>query len=270
MNPYLPRIAKIVNTKKETSDVKTFRFRFVDNKKIRFLPGQVIMVSVFGFGESTFGIVPTEKNGLYEFSIKKMGMVTKALFELRKGSYIGIRGPFGNGYPVAKIKGKNVLLIAGGIGFPPIKALLLHLLKNRKAYGRVELYYGAKTPEDIVYKKELKEWSKKKDLKVRITVDQATKKWKGHVGVVTTILEDIEVDNKTLAFVCGPGIMMKFVTQKLLEKGMKENRIYVSMERLMQCGVGMCGHCNIGKIYVCKHGPVFRVDELMRLTERPW
>ncbi|MHA1743363.1 MAG: FAD/NAD(P)-binding protein [Candidatus Heimdallarchaeota archaeon] len=270
MNSYVPKLAKIVKIKKEAPDVKTFRFRLIDNSRLSFIPGQVIMVSVFGIGEATFGIVPTENSREYEFSVKKVGSVTKALLELKANDMIGIRGPFGNGYPMKRLKGKNILLIAGGIGFPPIKSLLLTLLKKRKSYKRIELYYGAKTPEDIVYKKELKAWSKMEDIKVRIIVDKATKGWRGDVGVVTNILEDAEIDNKTIVLMCGPGIMMKFVTLKLKEKGLRENQIYASMERLMQCGLGVCGHCNIGGLYVCKDGPVFRVDDLFKLTEKPW
>ena len=270
MNPYIPKLARLVKVKKEAPDVKTFRFKFVEKSKFNFVPGQILMVTVFGIGEATFGIVPTEKKDEYEFTVKKMGTVTSALFKLKKGDVIGIRGPFGNGYPVKELKGKSILLVAGGVGFPPIKSLLLYLLKNRKVYGRIELYYGAKTPEDLVYKKELKEWSKRKDLKVRVTVDRATEGWKGHVGVVTTILEDVEVDENTLAFMCGPSIMMKFVTLKLKERGLSEDRIYASMERLMECGVGACAHCNIGNVYVCKDGPVFRVDKLFKLVEKPW
>ena len=228
------------------------------------------MVSAFGYGEATFGIVPTEKKDEFEFSFKKVGNVTTALFKMKRNDIIGVRGPFGKGYPLNKLEGKDIILVAGGIGFPPIKALLMFLLMRRKRYGRIELYYGARTPEDIVYKKELREWSKRRDLKVKITVDEATGKWKGNVGVVTTILEDLKVNKRTYAFICGPPIMMKFVTQKLVEKGLKENRIYASMERLMQCGIGACGHCNISHLYVCKDGPSMRVDKLLSLVEKPW
>ncbi|UCG95794.1 MAG: FAD/NAD(P)-binding protein [archaeon] len=267
MNPYMPEMARIEKTRKETHDVKSFWFRMKNGRTLNFRPGQVIMVSVFGFGESTFGIIPTEIKGVYEFSVKKMGTVTEELFKLKSGDLIGIRGPFGNGYPMEKMKGKDIVIVGGGIGFPPLKSLILTLLKKRSMYGDIGIYYGARTPEDIVYKKDLKEWEGN-GVKVRVTVDKGNGKWKGHVGVVTTILEDLRPGS--LAFVCGPSVMLKFVAQKLRESGFKDRQIYVSMERLMQCGTGMCGHCNVGKVYVCKHGPVFGLDELKKLTEKIW
>src|SRR4030042_1089673 len=205
MNPYLPEIARIINVREETPDVKNFQF--TTNRNIKFAPGQVIMVSVLGFGESTFGIIPTGKKRVYEFSVKKIGTVTDGLFRLKKGNYVGVRGPFGNGYPMKAMAGKNIILVAGGIGFPPIKSLLLKLLERRKTYGKISLYYGARTPEEIVYRKELEDWSRLLDVKV--TVDKGNAGWKGNVGIVTQILEKVETKN-ALAFLCGPPGMLKF------------------------------------------------------------
>ena len=265
MNSYLPDMAKIIKVKKETPDVKTFQFS--TGKKIDFLPGQVLMATAFGFGESTFGIIPTEKKKVYEFSVKETGRVTEKLFRMKKGDKIGIRGPFGNGYPLEEMEGKNVILVAGGIGSPPIKSLILCMLKEKKKYGNISFYYGARSPKDIVYEEDLEKWKNK--INVGLTVDKGTKDWKGNVGVVTELLEEIDTEN-SIACMCGPCVMSKFVTKKLKEKGMNEKDIYVSMERMMQCGMGMCGHCNIGKTYVCKDGPVFRLDELLELTEEVW
>lgn len=265
MNPYIPYVARVERVVNETLDVKTFWFS--TGNKIRFVPGQVIMVTAFGFGESTFGIIPTAKKNVYEFSVKKIGTVTDKIFGLKKGSFIGVRGPFGNGYPTEIMEGKNIILVAGGIGFPPIKSLLMKLLMNKKKYGKISLYYGARTPDEIVYKRELDEWNGPVD--VNVTVDVGKADWKGKVGVVTKILEQAET-KKSLAFLCGPPVMMKYASEKLISKGMRENEIYVSMERLMQCGIGMCGRCNLGKKYVCKHGPVFRLDELKKNTEKIW
>jgi NAD(P)H-flavin reductase len=166
--------------------------------------------------------------------------------------------------------GKDILLIAGGIGFPPIRALLAHIVENRKRYGEVDLFYGARSPKDIVYKKELREWGVRKDIGVHLTVDVGDKRWKGRVGVITTLLTDIRPGPNSVAAICGPPIMIKFVVKSLLERGAEERQMYASMERLMQCGFGVCGHCNIGKVYVCKDGPVFRVDGLKKLTEGVW
>ena len=269
MNPYIPKFARIVKVKKETSDVKTFRFKLNDGSTLTSVPGQVIMVSVFGFGEATFGIIQTERENEYEFTVKRVGNVTQKLFRMKKGDVIGIRGPFGNGYPVRKMKGKNIVIVGGGIGIPPLKSLVLYLLERRNLYGDIEVYYGARTPEDVVYKNDLKEW-KKRGIKVEVTVDKGNEKWRGNVGVVTTLLENMKVGKNTVACICGPPIMLKFVSMKLVENGMKEDQIYVSMERLMKCGIGLCGHCNIGKAYVCKDGPVFTLKELKKLTERVW
>ncbi len=271
MNPYIPKLAKIVSIEQETPNVKTFVFKFLapnQQRRFKFNPGQFIEVSSFGIGESPFGVFKHKK--LFGFSIKKAGSVTKALFAKKEGGVIGIRGPYGNGYPLERFRRKNVLLISGGIGVPPIRALLQCMLEKRKAYGDISIFYGARTPKDIVYKRAFEKWDKRKDVRVRITVDKATKGWKGSVGVVTALFEGMEFDESYVAAACGPPIMIKFVVKSLVERGMKENQIYVSMERLMHCGFGVCGHCNIGKAYVCKDGPVFRVDELKALTESSW
>ncbi len=266
MNPYIPKMFKIEKVKKESPEVKSFWFKMPG---IKFNPGQVIMVSVLGFGESTFGIIPTERKDVYEFTMRKTGTVTDKLFDMTKGKKIGIRGPFGKGYPVKYMKGKNIMLIAGGIGIPPIKSLLLDLIKKREEYKNISLLYGARTPADIVYKNDIKKWKKEENIEVKVTVDKADKKWKGNVGVVTELI-GCENKKETVACMCGPCVMSKFVCKKLKGMGIKENQIYVSMERLMKCGIGMCGHCNIGKAYVCKDGPVFRLDKLMELTEGVW
>lgn len=271
MNPYKPSLAKIIGVRKEAPDVKTITFRFVDpvlQKRFRYKPGQFIQVSSFGIGESTFEVFKHERS--FGFSFKKVGSVTKSIFEKNKGDVIGVRGPYGNGWPLKEFRKKNLLLIGGGIGIPPIRALLQHIIKKRGSFGDIDIFYGAKTPDEIVYKKDFKKWSKVKKTKVHLTVDKGKGGWKGNVGVVTTLFEGMKFGKSHVAAACGPPIMIKFVVKSLMERGMKEKQIYASMERLMQCGFGTCGHCNIGKLYVCKDGPVFRVDQLKELTERSW
>ena len=274
-NPYLPQLARIERITKETDTVKTFRLKFL-KRKIKnyfvFIPGQFIQVSVFGIGEAPISLssFPFDME-FFEFSVRNVGNVTNALFELKEGDTIGIRGPYGNGYPIKKFMHKNVVMVAGGIGFPPLKSLIEYILDRRDDFGDLWLLYGAKDPTDIVFKKSLKEWKKQKKFKVLVTVDKSDNKWKGNVGVVTTLFDKTKIPSEnTIGVMCGPSIMMKFVTQKLKKIGFKDYQIFLSLERLMQCGMGKCGHCNIGNKYVCLDGPVFCYEELKGLTEKIW
>ena len=214
------------------------------------------MVSVFGVGEAPFSI----SSGNIEISVRKTGNVTNALFNLKEGDEVGIRGPYGEGYPVEEFEDKDIYLISGGCGLAPIRALIERINQNRKDFGKITLIYGAKTPSDILYKREISKWKKKFD--VRLTVDKPTEKWKYDVGVVTKILEKIKITKKSVFCICGPEIMMKFAVDTLLKKGVNEDYIFLSLERKMQCGVGICCHCNIGNLYVCRDGPVFRYSDI--------
>jgi sulfite reductase subunit B len=272
-NPHLPDLAKIEKISQETDTIKTFTVKFL-KRKLRenfvFIPGQFIQVSVFGVGEApiSFSCSPIGKKH-FEFSVRNVGSVTNALFELKKGNTIGIRGPFGNGYPIKKIMNKNVIMVAGGIGFPPLKSLIEYMLETRKDFGHMWLLYGAKDPSDIVFKKTLSRWGRRKNFDVLITVDKPDKKWKGNVGVVTSLFDKVKIPSDNLVGItCGPPVMMKYVVKSFKKIGLKNHQIFLSMERLMQCGIGKCGHCNIGNKYVCKDGPVFSYEELRGLTEK--
>lgn len=261
-NIYQPVKAIIEEIITETPNIKTFVLRPESN--FSFLTGQFIEMTVPGLGEAPF--TPSSDPQLKEkmdVTVMNAGRVTARLHAMNKGEVLGIRGPYGKGYPLDKFKGKDILIVGGGVGLAPLRSLLFSLFSDIDSYNKVVLRYGARTPADLVYKDSLPEWSKRKKVDVVITVDNGDPNWKGNVGLVTTILKDLPVDlNNALSIVCGPPIMMKFVTLKLLELGFKPQDIYLSMEKNMSCGLGKCGHCRIGKFYACKDGPVFAYSEL--------
>jgi len=269
-NPLIPELAKIEKITQETDSIRTFKLKFLNKKSFTFIPGQFVQVSIFGIGEAPISICSSPFNEkFFEITVRNVGNVTNALFKSNEEDLIGVRGPFGNGYPMDEFKYKNIVLVAGGVGFPPVKSIIEYAISRRNDFESLLLLYGAKNPADIVYKNELEKW--RKNFQILITVDKPTSEWKGNVGVVTDLFDKVEINNQnTIGVICGPPIMMKFVTQKFQELGLKDDQIYLSMERLMQCGIGQCGHCNIGKKYVCKDGPVFRYDKLKELTEKLW
>mgnify|MGYP000020468830 FL=1 len=258
-NPYVPKLAEILKVKEESPDVKTFTFRLKEGE-FRFKAGQFVEVSVFGVGEAPFTLssspFDTEK---FEVSIMRVGSVTSAIHRKKEGDVVGIRGPYGTHFPLEKCEGKDVTIVGGGIGIAPLRSLIYALIHEREKYGDIKVLYGAREPRLIVYKDLWDEF--KKHVEVYLTVDFADETWKGHVGVVTTLFDVVEINPKdNMAFVCGPPIMIKFVTQKLLELGFAPENIHLSLERMMKCGIGKCGHCNIGKYYVCRDGAVFTYD----------
>lgn len=257
VNELLPKTVKILESFHETSDTKTF---IIENPTGKIpIPGQFYMLSVFGYGEFpvSFGYAD-EKEIL--ITVKAVGSATKALYELSPGSIIGIRGPYGNGFPIEELRGKNIVLIGGGIGIPPLRSVIEYILQNREKFGYVQLLYGARSPKDIVYKEKLiNEWPKKID--IRLTVDIGDENWKGHVGVVTTLFDQI-IYLDSLFLIVGPEVMMKYSVLELKKREIHDSQIYLSLERRMKCGIGVCGHCNLGRYYVCKDGPVFRYDTI--------
>ncbi len=273
-NIYLPHLTKISEVRRETPDTLTFHLRFADpglGRAFRFHPGQFVEVSVFGVGEAPIGFASGPANGDgFEITVKAMGSVTRALHRLQPGDAVGIRGPFGNSFPVEEAKGLDVVIVAGGIGLPPLRSLLEAILADRSGFGTVTLLYGARTPVDRVYKGELECWRSRGDLNVLETVDVGDDTWTGPVGVVTTLFGQVTVDPaRTVAYTCGPPIMIKFVIQDLLRIGFAEDRIVSTLERTMKCGVGKCGHCTIGHLYVCVDGPVFTYKQIKDLPEPP-
>ena len=261
-NPYLPLEAVVEDIITETPNIKTFVVR--PRKDFEFKTGQFIELTLPGMGEAPF--TPSSDPGIkekFDVTIMKAGKVTGLLHEIPKNTVVGIRGPFGKGYPLDKFAGKDVLIVGGGVGLAPLRSLLFSLFADIDKYNKVVLRCGARTPADLLYKDSLSQWATKRKVDLVTTVDVGSPEWKGNVGLVTTILKDLPVDlNKTVSIVCGPPIMMKFVTLKLLELGFKPVDIYLSMEKNMSCGLGKCGHCRIGKFYACKDGPVFTYEEL--------
>ncbi len=262
-NLYQPINSEIVDIVDESPTIKTFVV--VPEEKIKFKTGQFVELTLPGEGEAPFtpssSPADTEK---MDITIMKAGRVTGLLHECKKGQKVGIRGPYGSGYPIDDFAGKEVYIVGGGVGLAPIRSLFLTLVDRIKDFKSVVCRYGARTPNDFIYKKTLFDsWQKIDGVHMKLTVDEANGEWKDNVGVVTNILKrgDVDIAN-AVAVVCGPPIMMKFATLKLLEFGFGAEQLYLSMEKNMSCGVGKCGHCMIGKYYVCKDGPVFTYDQI--------
>lgn len=267
-NPMLPLIFQVRSRKQETNDTFTLEIEPLDSKsEFKFLPGQFNMVYVFGVGEVPISISgdPSKKNRIMH-TTRMGGIVTKAMGKLKKGDLLGIRGPFGSSWPVDKCSGCDIVIVAGGIGLAPLRPAIYYILSNRERYNRVILLYGARTPDDILYKNEIEKWRSRFDFEVYVTVDRGISGWKGNVGVVTTLIPraPFEPEN-TVALVCGPEIMMRFTALELIKRGVKENNIFLSMERNMKCGIGLCGHCQFGPVFICKDGPVFSYNQVKDL-----
>ncbi len=267
---FLPRLAEIAEVREETYDTRTFRLRLRgEGDRFEFRPGQFLELSVFGFGEAPFCLAssPTRDGGL-ETTVRRVGQLTEALHALGPGDEVGLRGPFGNGFDVEAARGRDLLFVGGGIGLPPLRGLIWNVLDERDRFGRVTLLYGARTPGDLVYKDELRAWAARGDVELRLTVDRAEGDWHGPVGVVPTLFEKVALHPATtLAFVCGPPVMIHFVVQDLLRRGFPEEAVISTLERMMQCGVGKCNHCTIGHRYVCRDGPVFNYRQMRELVE---
>jgi NAD(P)H-flavin reductase len=270
MNPYIPALAKIEDIVEEVPgerSIKTFILRFLDTQKqknFRFTPGQCIMVSLLGVGECMFAISssPTEQ-GYLQVSVMKQGVVTKKLHDCIPGDIVGVRGPYGNGFTVDEWKKNNMVLIGGGIGLAPLRSLIKYILDNRKNYGSIDIIYGARSQRDLCFKKELMELRKRKDINISLSIDTKEKDWTEFVGFVPDNLLCVHPSpHKSIAVTCGPSIMIKFVIQNLLTLGFDEKDIFTTLEMRMKCGIGKCGRCNIGSLYVCTDGPVFSYHQL--------
>ncbi len=264
-NPMLPVPYRVERVRRETYD--TFTLEMVPAQApglAAFLPGQFNMLYAFGAGEVPISISGDPNDcPILLHTIRAVGAVTKALCALKRGDMIGLRGPFGSGWPVKQAVDQDVVILAGGIGLAPLRPALYHLLHDRRKYRRISLLYGARTPEDILYLRELERWRGQFDLEIDVTVDRGGAGWRGNVGVVTTLLPRATFDPAgTIAMLCGPEVMMRFCVLDLRKCGVPPQRIFVSVERNMQCGTGFCGHCQYGPAFICKDGPVFSFDRV--------
>jgi sulfhydrogenase subunit gamma (sulfur reductase) len=268
MNEYYPNLALIKEIKKETYNTNTFVLKFTDQKIADIFswePGQFMMLNILGVGESAISISDVENDNSIDTTIRNVGNVTNSIFSLKKGGSLGMRGPYGTGWPLKEIRGKDILIVAGGMGLAPLHGVINHIIKNRKEYGHLEIIYGARTPEDMVFKDEFSKWKKIKDGTFFLTADEITGEnpFECRTGLVTSCFPMMKTHHRNaIALVCGPEIMMRFAAKCLETIGFADKQIYLSLERRMKCGIGKCGHCQIGLKYVCKDGPVFNYDDI--------
>lgn len=271
LDPMIPQLHTLRELKKETPD--TFTFVLEPENRIDgsgFQPGQFSMLWVFGVGELPISISgnPAKLEHLV-YTVRSVGQATHSLVSQSPGTSVGVRGPFGSGWPVEAAKGKDVIIVAGGIGLAPLRPVVYHILENRSSYGRLILLYGARSPRDLLYRKELASWARQAETQVLTTVDYGGLSWRGHVGVVTTLFKYARFHPaRSLAMICGPEIMMRFVARDLVAHGLDRNDIYLSIERNMKCAVGFCGHCQYGPHFICKDGPIFRYEQIQSALEK--
>lgn len=271
-NLYLPELVTIEDIYQETPDVRSYRLIFKEPKArdaFDFKAGQFGLYSAFGCGESTFCIAssPTRK-GYIQCTFRNVGRVTGALANLEVGDTMGFRGPYGNSFPIDDWKGKNIVFVAGGIALPPVRSVIWNCLDRREDFADITIVYGARTVDDLVYKNELTHWNDRNDVNLVQTVDPGgeTPEWKGRVGFVPTVLEEVgPKPENTIAVMCGPPIMIKFALQALEKLGFSDENVYTTLENKMKCGVGKCGRCNVGDIYICKEGPVYTAAQVKRM-----
>lgn len=274
-NIYLPKQAVIDRITDNIQDVKTFYWHFEDPADQaafkKFKPGQFAQISLFGIGEFPLSLPPSPTEEEVFFTCRTVGVCSAALHKLKAGDKFAVRGPYGNGFQMENYYGKNLVFVAGGIGLIPLRSCIIYALHNRDKFQKIQIYYGSKSPTELMYVDDLKEWTKIPGVECSLTVDRGDADWKGNVGVVGSLFKlpgvTVPVEN-TSAFVCGPPIMFRFVIKDLLDLGFEEKNIWSTMERYMKCGVGKCGHCCIGVAYVCMDGPVFTFEQIKKLGEK--
>ncbi|WP_347275680.1 FAD/NAD(P)-binding protein [Candidatus Kuenenia sp.] len=266
---YLPEIAKIVSIRRLTELEKYFEIRLENQREFSFIPGQFVQLSVFGVGEAPISISssPFDKDSI-GVCIRRVGDVTSAIHRLEIDSYLGIRGPLGNGFPIEELKGKDILFIAGGLGLAPLRSMIYYVLEKRHDFGRVIILYGTKTPDEVLFRDEMETWNKTEGLELTVTTSRPDKNWSGKTGVVTRLIPFLKLDPQdTYALVVGPPVMYKYALLELQEKRIPATNIILSLERRMKCGVGKCGHCQVNGVYVCLDGPKFSYQTLKFLPE---
>jgi len=270
-DPMLPQAYLVQSVSKETPDTFTLKLAPEEGANgSSFQPGQFSMLWVFGVGELPISISgnPAEHKQLV-YTVRSVGQATNAFVTQRVGAGVGVRGPFGKGWPVDAARGRDVIVVAGGIGLAPLRPVIYEVLRHREDYGRLVVLYGARSPHDLLYRQELAAWARQRETQVLVTVDYGGMSWRGHVGVVTTLFKYARLKpSQSVAMVCGPEIMMRFVARELISHGLSRNDVYLSMERNMKCAVGFCGHCQYGPHFICKDGPVFPYEQMRPLLEK--
>jgi NAD(P)H-flavin reductase len=264
-DPMRPVMCRVRKVRRETGDTFTLELDPPDGRAgFRFEPGQFNMLYAFGVGEAAISISGDPgRVDMLMHTTRRVGLVTGALGRLKEGDVLGVRGPFGVPWPIPEANGCDLVLVAGGIGLAPLRPVLYQVMNNRARYGKVVLLYGARTPQDILFRRELESWRSHLDLDVYVSVDHAGVDWHGNVGVVTKLIRRAPFDpHQSIAMICGPEVMMKFTVMELDKRGLSRDRVYVSMERNMKCAVGFCGHCQFGPAFICRDGPVFRYDKI--------
>ncbi|MBI5652836.1 MAG: FAD/NAD(P)-binding protein [Chloroflexi bacterium] len=267
---YTPAPARIAKIQTLTAMEKLFTIELPRGQTLGHAPGQFVEVSLFGVGEAPISITssPSRSNGTFELCVRQVGDVTRALHTLGEGALIGLRGPFGHGFPLDEFKGKDILFAPGGLGLAPARSVINQVLDHRRDFARVIILYGAKTPGELLFKDELAAWSKRDDVEFFVTVDRGDENWKGNVGVITTLFPKVAVSPRnTIAITIGPPVMYRFVLMELLGKGIPDDQIWLSLERRMKCGVGKCGHCQINHLYCCQQGPAFNYAQIRGIEE---
>ncbi len=266
---YLPVMAEITDVKDLSEMEKFFEITLPGGEELGHEPGQFVEVSLFGVGEAPFSISssPT-KRGAFDLGIRNVGMLTALMHKMQPGEKVGIRGPFGSGFDTAAMKGRDLLIIAGGIGLVPLRSLINYTIDNRDDFGRLIICYGSRSDTELLFDEERAEWEADDRIEYHVTVDQGSESWTGNTGVITTLIPGLDLDlENTVACICGPPIMYRFVLLSLKSKGLPEENIIMSLERRMKCGVGKCGHCQINSSYVCQDGPVYNYTDLKGLQE---
>jgi len=272
-NPYLPHLARIVRIYRMVPDNHLFTIRFLDDRlaeSFRHRPGQFLMVSVPGAGEAPISISSSpSRSGILELCVRRVGRLTNALYRMKTNDVVGIRGPYGNGFPIEAIAGNDILFAAGGLGMAPLRSLIWYALDNRDRFRNITLMYGSKTPADMLFREELESLVDRTDIRCLLTVDaDPNGGWKNYVGLLPSLFDHVTIEPATTyAAVCGPPIVYRFILRRLLDLGFSKDRILMSLERRMKCGIGMCGHCSIGYKYTCLHGPIFTYWDAINLPE---
>ena len=266
---YHPVMAEIKEVKRLSAMETYYRIELPGGEDLGHVPGQFVELSIFGVGEAPFSVSssPTLK-GSFELGVRRAGMLTDVLLRQQAGTKVGIRGPFGNGIDIEKFKGKDVLIVAGGIGLVPMRSMINYVIDNRDQFGKLIICYGSKSDQDLLFTDELAGWEKDPSIDYQVTVDQGSDSWQGNTGVITTLIPGLDLDlPNTVCCICGPPVMYRFVLLSLKSKGLSEENIYMSLERRMKCGVGKCGHCQINHSYVCQDGPVYHYPDIKSLQE---